>query len=424
MIWGCVADDVTGATDLATNLVAQGLRTVVVFGPIDQRRRQVIADTDADAVVVALKSRTAPVEQAVYHSVEALRALRDRGAQRFYFKYCSTFDSTAEGNIGPVMDAFLAELGETVTIVVPSFPDTGRTVYHGHLFVFDELLAESPMRHHPLTPMTDSSLPRLLEQQSSSTIRTIDLPTVRNGPEAIAAALAETAREGRPTAVVVDAIDNRDLERIMAGAQRLRLITGGSGLALGLPPLDSGNAREIPVVAGRRLVFSGSASERTREQVRNARDLLPSRKLDLLALRADFAAELTRLTDWLRARWTSDPAAVPLVYSVGSLADVESASGGASELVEHAIGRLARGAVADGVTQLIVAGGETSGRVISELGIDALKIGPSIDAGVTWSAGQTDTGRTVDLALKSGNFGGPDMFTTAWSALDQEGGVS
>lgn len=420
MIWGCVADDVTGATDLATNLVARGLRTVVVFGPVDDRRRQVVANTDADAVVVALKSRTAPVDAAVSQSVQALRLLRDLGAERFYFKYCSTFDSTARGNIGPVIDAFLAELGETVTIVVPSFPDTGRTVYRGYLFVFDELLAESPMRNHPLTPMTDSNLPRLLGQQSASVVRTVALPTVRRGPAAIAEALTDASRQGRPTSIVIDAIDNDDLGRIMSGAGRLRLITGGSGLALGIPALEGRDARRIPIVPGRRLVLSGSASQRTREQVGNGRRQLPSRKLDLATLRADFDTEMLRLAEWMRAQWTADAAAIPLVYSVDSPADVDHTSDGSSELVEHAIGTLARMAVADGVTQLIVAGGETSGRVVADLGIDALRIGPPIDAGVTWSAGRTGDGRSLDLALKSGNFGGPDMFTAAWAALDQK----
>lgn len=429
MLWGAIADDVTGATDLATNLVSRGLRTVVVFGPLDapERRAAVAGMESADAIIVALKSRTAPVHDAVAQSVEAARLLQQAGAQRFYFKYCSTFDSTPRGNIGPVMDALLTELGEQVTIVVPSFPDAGRTVYRGHLFVYDELLSESPMRHHPLTPMTDSSVPRLLAAQSSSEVRTIPISTVREGSPAVSEQLRALAGASGTTAVVVDAIENGDLVTVMEGAASLRLVTGGSGLALGLAAHDRDDARRIPVVDGFRAVLCGSASLRTREQVARAREALPWRKLDLDALDSGFDAEVSAIVDWMRARWRDHAGAVPLVYSAGSPEDVARDRPGASELVERALGAIASRAVAAGLRQLVVAGGESSGRVIADLGVQSLRIGPSIAPGVAWAAATTDAGETLDLALKSGNFGERDLFVTAWrrlESLDERGTIS
>ncbi len=420
MLWGCIADDITGATDLATNLVSRGLRTTLVFGPVDATVRRTILDADADALVVALKSRTAPVHDAVAQSVAATDALHAAGAERFYFKYCSTFDSTPRGNIGPVLDALLQLLGERVTIVAPSFPDAGRTVYQGYLFVGDELLSESPMRHHPLTPMTDSSVPRLLRAQSSSAVRRMSLATVRLGADAVRSALH--ARSERPTAVVVDAIDNADLARIMAGSADLRLVTGGSGLALGLPQRATAGTRDIPVVPGRRLVLSGSASERTREQVRRAKELAPWLKLDVTALRSDFDAEVRRVRTWLDSVWVHDDHAAPLVYSVDSLEDVEQGTD-ASELVERALSAVAGWAVEAGATKIIVAGGESSGEVIAGLGVHMLRIGPEIDPGVAWAAAATRRGRVIDIALKSGNFGRPSMFTDAWDVLGERSAV-
>ncbi|PWS52115.1 Hrp-dependent type III effector protein, partial [Streptomyces sp. FT05W] len=230
---GAIADDFTGATDLATMLVARGHRTVVTVGPESlSEGPEGAAVRDADAVVVALKSRTAPVDEAVGTSLAALRALRRAGCERFYFKYCSTFDSTPAGNIGPVTDALLAELGERRTVVVPAFPATGRTVYKGRLFVHDELLDESPMRHHPLTPMRDSHLGRLLTPQTRHPVRLVGLDTVRQGGDTLRAAL--DAPELADSLVVVDAVTDEDLVTVCAATTHLALVTGAAGLALGL----------------------------------------------------------------------------------------------------------------------------------------------------------------------------------------------
>jgi uncharacterized protein YgbK (DUF1537 family) len=415
--WGCIADDVTGATDLATNFVGQGFRTAVFFGV--PTRATIEAVGDLDVAVVALKSRTAPTEVAVEESLGALEALRAAGAERYYVKYCSTFDSTADGNIGPVIDAVLGALGERATIVVPSFPDAERTVYRGRLFVGDEPLDESPMRHHPLTPMRDDSLVRLLQPQTTAAVRLITLPTVRRGADVLRRELDRaTAETGGRVAVVVDAIDRSDLETIMSAANALRVVTGGSGLAQGLTG-PSTDARDIPATPGRRAVLAGSASARTREQIAAAAPTLPSRKLDIPALRRDLHREVAAITSWAEQLWGADPAVVPLVFSVATLDDVTTSEGG-SELVERALAAVAARFVELGARQLIVAGGETSGRVVQELGVTALRIGPAISAGVAWSAGTTSGGVHVSLALKSGNFGAPDMFESAWSALPEE----
>jgi uncharacterized protein YgbK (DUF1537 family) len=422
--WGCIADDVTGATDLATNLVSRGLRTVVLLQPFSATGEPLDAQrlptdvADIDAIVVALKSRTAPVEVAVAQSVAAVDYLDSVGAERIYLKYCSTFDSTPAGNIGPVIDAVLRRTGEDRTIVVPSFPDAARTVYRGHLFVGDDPLNESPMRNHPLTPMLDSSVPRLLEPQTTGRVGLVTLPTVRAGHDRLSAALTRRDGDG-PIARVVDAIDNADLTAIMTAAASLRVVTGGSGLALGIPELPESGGRRIRTVPGRRAVLCGSASQRTREQVAHARERLPWRKLDPARLARDLDTVVAEIAEWADACWRTDPNAVPLVYSTDSLDDLRHGVTDGAELVERAFGAVADRLVALGATQLIIAGGESSGRVMAELGVARLRIGPAIAPGVAWSEAITAAGEPLNVALKSGNFGEPDMFTEAWQELER-----
>ncbi|MFE5074699.1 3-oxo-tetronate kinase [Streptomyces halstedii] len=422
---GAIADDFTGATDLATMLVARGHRTVVTVGTdafSDSAGSRTVRD--ADAVVVALKSRTAPVDEAVGTSLTALRALREAGCARYYFKYCSTFDSTPRGNIGPVADALLAELGERRTVVVPSFPATGRTVDQGLLRVHGELLAESPMRHHPLTPMRDSHLGRLLTPQTGHPVRLVGLDTVRKGTDALRSAL--DAPGLADALVVVDAVSDEDLVTVCAATAHLTLVTGAAGLALGLTGPHTEAARATPASApgDPGVVLSGSASSATRAQVAHARTRLPHRKLDLAALRADFDGTVAALVGFARRAWDDDPAKPPLIYAVGDLADLEDSAPhdgpAASELVERALAACATGLVAAGARRLLVAGGETSGAVVTALGVRTLAIGAPIAPGVTWARADGrahDREHTVDLALKSGNFGDAAIFTEAWSAL-------
>lgn len=425
---GAIADDFTGATDLATMLVARGFRTVVAVGP------EAVADlasphapgpsADADAVVVALKSRTAPVAEAVETARRALDALRAIGCRRFYFKYCSTFDSTPRGNIGPVTDALLDGIGERRTVVVPSFPATGRTVYRGRLFVHDDLLDESPMRHHPLTPMLDSRVDRLLRPQTDRPVARIGLETVRAGAAGLRAALDSPTHAGALT--VVDAVDDEDLRTVAAATQDFPLVTGAAGLAVGLtgPHPDQARARPASRPRDPGVILAGSASAATRAQVAHALGHLPHRRLELARLRADFDATVAGLTAFVRDRWAADPALPPLIYAVAAPEDVETDTPPAAEppssLVERALAACAVGLVGAGARRLLVAGGETSGAVVTALGARTLAVGAPIAPGVAWARAEVrpaGAAHTIDLALKSGNFGGSDIFTQAWEQL-------
>lgn len=407
---GAVADDFTGATDLAIALRQRGFRAVV---SIEDAALDPADLADADAVVVALKTRTAPVAEAVDQSLRAVRALEALGARRYYVKYCSTFDSTPEGNIGPIVDAVMDELGERRTVVVPAFPDNGRTVYRGHLFVGADLLEHSPMRQHPLTPMTQSRLRDILAPQTTREIHEVGAESVWAGPAALRAEL-NAQDDGY---AVVDATTDGDLETIATAVSDWRVVTGGAGLALGMTGPRPGTLSEIDVARGRRLIVCGSASAKTRAQIAHATQTLPTRKLDLEAIASDPARVIDDAIAWLE---TLDADSIPLIYTVGSVDDIrrgpegttvsESIEGVLSEIVGRAVDRL-------GVAQLIVAGGETSGAIVQRLGIRRLHIGPRIAAGVCWSAAESAQ-RAVTIALKSGNFGEEDMFTTAWKALD------
>lgn len=422
--WGCIADDLTGATDLATNMVSAGFRTKVILGTEGRGFEDPPgAHTDVDAIVIALKSRTAPTQEAVGATRSACKVLQDAGARRIFVKYCSTFDSTAEGNIGPMIDNVLAQTGERITIIVPSFPDAGRSVYMGYLFVGEQLLNESAMAHHPLTPMLDSNVRRLLAPQTKGQVELIPLHVVREGVCRLKQAIEDLDRGGGPPVlIVIDALTVEDLRIIATAASHLRVITGGSGLAQGLARQeDNGEARNIPVADGYRAVLCGSASQQTRAQLRAARGFLPSRKLDLTMLATSFEATVDEIAEWACRQWTQDRAASPMIYSTDSLDDLAThpliKGETPGELIERALAAIAQRLVAAGARQLIIAGGETSGSVVSALGIQDLLIGPAIAPGIAWSAGTTSSNVTLNLALKSGNFGPADFFISAWSGL-------
>lgn len=420
MLLGCIADDFTGATDLATTLVKQGMRTVQLIGvPRDGQ-----AAEGFDAVVVALKSRTAPVSEAVDESRAALRWLRDAGARQYFFKYCSTFDSTAQGNIGPVADALLQELDASFTIACPAFPTNKRTVYQGHLFVGDALLNESGMQNHPLTPMTDANLVRVLGAQTSAAVGLVPYATVAVGSDAIGDAYRDLRDNGCRYAIV-DAVNDADLLAIGAASAALQLVTGGSGVALGLPDnyrreglLAAQSQPAWPKRSGHRAVLAGSCSQATLAQVAFARERFCTHALDPLQLHAD-GEHLQTLLREIARDLTQGPV---LVYSTAEPESVQQAQARlgravAAELIESAMGRLASELVASGVDQLVVAGGETSGAVVQALDIAALRIGPEIDPGVPWC--ETLGSPDLALALKSGNFGGEDFFVKAFELLDE-----
>jgi 3-dehydrotetronate 4-kinase len=419
LLLGCIADDFTGATDLANTLVRSGMRTIQAIGVP-------ASDTGidkADAIVVALKTRTVPKNDAISQSLAACRWLKARGALQFYFKYCSTFDSTPEGNIGPVADALMAELGLDFTTICPAFPETGRTIYQGHLFVGSELLSDSPMRHHPLTPMTDANLLRVLSRQTSAEVGLVPWPIVKRGAAAIRSSCDDLRRRGVAYAVI-DALEDNDLIALGEAGADLKLMTGGSGGAVGLPRnfLSAGLLTErsgperLPEAGGTAAVLSGSCSAATLRQIDEMRKAHPALKLDVAALSRVYESTLREVMAWVLPRLSRSP----LIYASAPPEEVKKAQAmlgaeRAGSLIEQALADVSKALTAAGVRRLIVAGGETSGAVVTALGIPALRIGKQIAPGVpaTLSLGEPP----IALALKSGNFGGDDFFLRALSAL-------
>lgn len=414
---GCVADDYTGASDLANTLTKAGLRTIQTIGvPEDSRSLPV-----ADAVVVALKSRSIPADQAVARSREAEAWLRARGAAHVMFKVCSTFDSTDAGNIGPVMDALRAEAGETVALVTPAFPETGRSVYQGNLFVGSVPLNESPLKDHPLNPMRDANLVRVLGRQSGSPVGLIDTATVARGAEAVAARLDALAQEGKGAAIA-DAIFDSDLEVLGRAIVGRKFSVGASGLGLGLARAlaadgrgtkDAAGAAVGEPVGGASACLAGSCSQATLQQVAGAEAIMPVLRLDPARLLAgdDVVAEALAFAD---KHLASGPVLIATSAPPEAVRALQAAHGvdAAGHAIEAALAAIAEGLVARGVRRLVVAGGETSGAVVDRLGLTAFLLGPEIAAGVPVlrTAGRPEP---MLLALKSGNFGGADFFGRA-----------
>ena len=434
---GIIADDFTGATDIASMLVRGGLRTVQVIGVPQGEVATEVAQ--ADAVVVALKSRTTPAAQAVADSLAALRWLQAAGARQFIFKICSTFDSTPAGNIGPVAEALLAAPGgqpggggggqaPAQALVCPAFPENGRTVFRGHLFVGDQLLSDSGLRNHPLTPMTDANLVRVLQAQSQGRVGLLRHDLVAQGAAAITERLAALQADG-VTLVVGDAVDNADLLRLAEGAAALPLWVAGSGLALGLPALLAARgwvtldaqAALLDRLDGPAAVLAGSCSLATQGQVARWEAAgRPALFIDPAAL-ARGEPVVDRALAWAAALTTMQTG-TPLFYATTdaeSLARSQAALGvaEAGALVEQALAGIAQGLVARGTQRLVVAGGETSGAVVQALGVHLLRIGAAICPGVPWTQALRAPGQApLQLALKSGNFGGPDFFAEALAA--------
>ena len=421
VLLGAIADDFTGATDLCNTLVRRGMRSVQLIDVPPAG----MPPPDAEAVVVALKSRTIQAKDAVEMSLAALRWLQRAGARQILFKYCSTFDSTDQGNIGPVAEALLDALGSDFTLFCPAFPENGRTIFKGYLFVGDVLLSESGMRDHPLTPMRDPSLVRVLQRQSRGKVGLVPHRDVAQGPSAIRDAFAVLHRAGCRHAIV-DAIADRDLEAIGQAAADLVLITGGSGIALGLPDNfrrqgllgDGGAADALPPVGGKAAVLSGSCSEATRAQVAYMAERAPVFTIEPAAAGSgrNLAAEAL---SWAEQRLGEEPVLISATASPEEVALVQQALGReeAGALVEGIMARIAEGLVERGVRRLVVAGGETAGAVVQALGVTGLRIGRQIDPGVPWTMSLGDP--PLALALKSGNFGRPDFFLRAFEVLDK-----
>jgi uncharacterized protein YgbK (DUF1537 family) len=419
MLLGCIADDFTGATDLANMLVRGGMRTIQTIGvpsaPLGQ---------GVDAVVVALKSRTIDPSEAVAQSLAALDWLKGAGCMQFYLKYCSTFDSTQKGNIGPVADALMDALGTDFTIACPAFPEAGRTIFRGHLFVGDLLLSESGMKDHPLTPMTDANLVRVLQPQTRASVGLIRYDLLARGAARVREEIAALRQRGVGIAIV-DALGQSDLDCLAEACADLPLVTAGSGVGLaianyhrnagGLP--NAATAARLPKVKGNAAVLSGSCSQATNEQVAHWMRSRPAFRIDPLRL-ANARPVVEEALAWARERRQTGPV---LIYATSTPQEVKAVqrkigAERAGLLIERALAEIGKELVRTGVRKLVVAGGETSGAVVGALGIRSLRIGPQIDPGVPWTE-SLDT-EPIALALKSGNFGSPDFFSKALAQLE------
>jgi uncharacterized protein YgbK (DUF1537 family) len=420
MLLGAIADDFTGATDLCSMLVRGGMRTVQLIGVPSAD----LAVPEADAVVVALKSRTAPVRQAVEQSLGALRWLQVAGAKQFFFKYCSTFDSTDQGNIGPVADALTAALGCGFALACPAFPTNARTVYLGYLFAGGSLLNESGMEKHPLTPMTDANLVRVLSRQTEGSVGLVPFATVDQGAYAIRDAMTQLKERGRRYAIV-DAITDAHLVAIGEAAANHALITGGSGVAMGLPAnfrkagllsaaIDPG---ALPKLDGASAVIAGSCSRATLAQLGYARSHLPVYELDALGT-LDAGALSDAALAWADGKIGDKPVVIAASAPPEKVSALQARLGReqAGALIEDAVAQIAEGLVVRGVRKMVIAGGETSGAVVGRLGVRSLRIGGEIDPGVPWTLA-SGSGSDLMLALKSGNFGSVDFFLKSFRVL-------
>ena len=423
---GCIADDFTGATDLANNLVRAGMRVVQTFGVPN-----VPLSSDADAVVVALKSRTIPADQAIAQSLEALAWLKAQGASQIYFKYCSTFDSTPEGNIGPVTEALMDALNCKFTIATPAFPDNGRTVFKGYLFAGAVLLNESGMQNHPLTPMTDANLVRVMQAQTKRKVGLIDHTVMARGTAAIAEKIQQLESEGVGVAVV-DATSNDDLKKLGPALKGMSLVTAGSGVAIGLPGnwglQASPQAAALPKAQGYQAIVSGSCSLATQGQVAHFKNSgLPSWQFEPLNwtsanVAQQIKVDVQKALAWAQPLLTKGPILIYATTDTETLQKVQAKFGReqAGEWMESALAQVSVGLQALGVKQWVIAGGETSGACVQALNISQMQIGPQIDPGVPWCFAPSHS--AGHLTLKSGNFGTPDFFTKAFEVL--AGGVA
>ncbi|MGA2053891.1 MAG: 3-oxo-tetronate kinase [Bradyrhizobium sp.] len=415
---GCIADDYTGASDLANTLTRAGLRTVQTIGvPAEELKLP-----EVDAVVVSLKSRSIDASLAVSRSRAADKWLRGRGADHVLFKICSTFDSTDAGNIGPVMDALRADSGDAIVLVTPAFPETGRTVYQGNLFVGSMPLNESPLKDHPLNPMHDSNLVRVLARQSKTKIGLVGLATVVRGPEAVRTHLADLSGKGIGAAIV-DAVFDLDLETIGNIALDQRLSVGASGMGLGLARAlvaagrgrrDSADKTAEAPIGGPAACLAGSCSQATLQQIAHAESTMAVLHLDPDRI-VTGQDEVARALAWAAQRITEGPILIASSSTPDQVTALQSRHGrdAAGHAIEQAMADIAEALVQSGVRRLVVAGGETSGAVVDRLGIPGFLVGAEIAAGVPVLRAVGAKEGEMSLALKSGNFGGVSFFSDA-----------
>ncbi len=417
LMFGSVADDYTGASDLANTLARAGLRIVQTIGVPSPE----LALPDVDAVVVALKSRSIPVEDAIGLSRKAADWLRGQGARHILFKVCSTFDSTDRGNIGQVMDALREDAQSGPVVVTPAFPETGRTVYFGNLFVGTVPLNESPLKDHPLNPMHDANLVRVLARQSRYPVGLVPFSTVASGSAAIQEAMRVLGSAGKGAAIV-DTVSDAHLQAIGEAALQNPVSVGASGLGLGiaralLAAAPRAAAQDAPAfntaIGGKVAILAGSCSQATLEQIRAVERALPVLRLDIARLLKGEPVAAEALT-WAKERLESGPVLIAssATPDVVAALQMQYPAGHVSGVIEHCLAEIGAGLVASGVRRLIVAGGETSGAIVDRLGLKAFLVGPEIAPGVPVLRSTGDASEML-LALKSGNFGGRDFFSRA-----------
>lgn len=418
---GVIADDFTGASDIAGFLVEGGMRTAMYNGVPSAR-----PELEFDALVVCLKIRSCPVPQAVDESVQALKFLRSLGCDKFYYKYCSTFDSTHEGNIGPVVDALMDELEVPQTIICPSLPVNGRTVCHGYLFVNHDMLSDSSMRYHPITPMENSKLCRLMEGQFRGTTGHVYYPSISAGSDQVRRELRDLQEAGHRY-VVVDSLANTDLQIIAEATEEMALVTGGSGLAIGITnvlnrskggPTEDGSAFVPRRQKG--IVIAGSCSKRTNEQVAAYKNLAPSRYLEEASCLDHPEAYAKELSSWVLAHGTRPY--FPMLYATKSPEELKKSKAtygdaNVAEAIERVVGLVVADLHDAGVRSYIIGGGETSGVVATTLDVNAYLIGPQIDPGVSWLKALDSS---LQFTYKSGNFGAVDFFSKAQDMCAKE----
>jgi uncharacterized protein YgbK (DUF1537 family) len=416
---GCIADDFTGATDLASMLARSGVNVSLRIGvPLST------PENTAEIEVIALKTRSISASKAIEESLSALKWLKEAGAKKYFFKYCSTFDSTAEGNIGPVSEALMNELKVDQTIYCPAFPENGRSIYMGNLFVGQKLLSESSMKDHPLTPMNDSNLMRLLSAQVSRRVGLADRIVVNSGVTSLKEKLISLKENDVPH-VIVDAVADTDLDTIASACQDMDFITGGSALAMPLAEFykasgkisANDNSFMNKKLNTGSIILSGSCSEMTIIQVKNfIQRGAAAFQLDPIDLAEN---GVKKVLDWLSSQdftkniiiyATSDPDTVKKVQA-------ELGVDMAGKIVEQGLSECAIAARELGIKNFIIAGGETSGAITKALNVRQLDIGIEIAPGVPWTfSGKRNN--QIALSLKSGNFGSEEFFTEALSKLE------
>lgn len=419
---GCIADDYTGASDLANALATNGLRVVQTIG----LPPETLSLPEVDAVVIALKSRSIPAAEAVAQSLAADAWLRAQGASHVLFKICSTFDSTEAGNIGPVSDALRQASGAAITLVNPGFPGTGRRVFQGHLFVHDQLLSESPLKDHPLNPMHDANLVRVLARQSAAPVGLVPLQTLTQGADALRSAVSALIDQGMGAAIV-DGIEDGHFETLGLVALDYPTSTGASGLGIGLArALAAQNATAptavawpAPAIGPFSAILAGSCAQATLQQIAAAERLMPVLHLDIGQLLEGNAGVSAALA-WAQARMPQGPVLIASSATPETVRALQAAHGGVAlgPRIEAAMAAMAEGLVTSGVGRLVVAGGETSGAVVNRLRLQAFRIGVEIAPGVPTLGVIGTRYPNLRLALKSGNFGGQDFFEQALRLLD------